>query len=135
MSIGGDVYRAEQQFVCSDCKARAAAAGDCPCGQGPFLDLKDPAVREMLIEEDDRRAQRQTQRFLWLGVVVGVVAIVFSIWSDTLRKALVAISLPLPLVGVPLTFLGVGIVSAVVLSKVLSAAVKKPHRFPELRRR
>lgn len=129
------MYRQEQAYVCSDCRARAPSAGDCSCGAGPLLDLKDAAVVEMLIEEDDRRAEKQTQRFLWAGVLTGVGTIVLCIWADPLRHMLVAVSLPLPIVGVPLTFLAVGIATAVLLSKLLSVAVKKPHRFPELRRR
>jgi hypothetical protein len=63
-------------FICGTCGKRYAAAGDCPdCPGSALLDLRQPSVLEMLEEFDDRAKRSREQRWLWVGVVIGVVVV------------------------------------------------------------
>ena len=83
-------------FICGTCGKRYAAAGDCPdCPGSALLDLGKPSVPEMLEEFDDRSRRSREQRWLWVGVVVGVAILSvlngFPFWQ-TFRR--LTITLP-----------------------------------------
>lgn len=120
----------ESPFVCSECKARGAEAKDCACGAGPMLDLRQQTTIDLLVEEDDRRREKQYQRFLWAGVVAGVLALVAAL--QFFPGVILAIPLPIPFAN-PIKFFALAIIVAIVTSKGLHAAFKVPYRFPELR--
>lgn len=80
-------------FVCGTCGRRYPAAGDCPaCPGSALLDLRQATVLEMLDEFDDRAKRSREQRWLWVGVVVGVALIGFlngfPFWRQLRRMTL-----------------------------------------------
>jgi hypothetical protein len=63
-------------FICGSCGKRYPGEGDCPdCPGSALLDLRKPAVLEMLDEFDDRARRSREQRWLWVGVVVGILVV------------------------------------------------------------
>jgi hypothetical protein len=81
-------------FICGTCGKRYPAVGDCPdCPGSALLDLRKPTVLEMLEEFDDRAKRNRDQRWLWVGVVVGVVVVGFlnlqSFWQVVRRSTIV----------------------------------------------
>lgn len=122
----------ELPFVCSDCAAHHAVAGECACGAGPLFDLRDPAIADALREDDERRAERAKQRNIWIGVVVGMLVggAIFAAASETILR----IPLPLPFanpIKVVAMMIGITALTVAVLDRILRP---KP-RFPELSRR
>jgi hypothetical protein len=68
--MNGDMW-----FACMRCGARAALGGACAaCGDDPLLDLRDPASRELLSDEDDRRRSQLENRRRILCTAAAVVA-------------------------------------------------------------
>jgi hypothetical protein len=62
-------------WVCMDCAARNADAGDCAtCGQGPLLDSRDALVRTTLVQQDGERARKRGR--LLIVIAAGVAAVV-----------------------------------------------------------
>jgi hypothetical protein len=117
-------------FVCSECARPGPDASDCPCGAGARLDLRDPEVVSMLVLEDDRRLERATQRNLWVGVGVGVAAIVGLLFVAP--QIITAIPLPVPFAN-PIKVAGLAILLAAGTWKGLGAAVPARRRFPDLK--
>ncbi len=61
-----------------DCGARQLEPGACAvCREDPVLDLIDPAVRAMLIDEDVRRREKRSDRVRYASVPVAIVIVVF----------------------------------------------------------
>jgi hypothetical protein len=61
-------------FACLRCGTRCPAPGDCArCPGVALLDLRTPSVREMLLDEDRRRAERRKDQLRWASVPVGIV--------------------------------------------------------------
>jgi hypothetical protein len=63
-------------FACMDCGSRHAASGACPKCSETLLDLRDPAVREVLLSDDQRRLERHTARTRYIAVPVAMVIVV-----------------------------------------------------------
>lgn len=122
----------EQPFTCTDCRYRSVVAGECPKGCGPLLDFRIDDVRAAVVEDDDRRVEAQKQQNHVVGVVVGVLAVGLSLWSDVMRRAILDVPMPVPF-GNPLKFLLVGILSAGVLAYGLDRGRPSPRIFPELK--
>jgi hypothetical protein len=62
--------------ICGTCGRRYSVVGDCPsCPGSALLDLRRPDVLELLLELDDRARRTRDQRWLWVGVVVGILII------------------------------------------------------------
>jgi hypothetical protein len=85
---------AGQAFICGTCGRRYPAAGDCPdCPGSALLDLRQADVRELLEEIDDRARRSRDQRWLWVGVVVGVALVGllngFPFWQTVRRSTIV----------------------------------------------
>jgi len=81
-------------FICGTCGARYAAVGDCPaCPGSALLDLRKADVLELLEDIDDRMRRSRDQRWLWVGVVVGVLIVGFlnlqSFWQVVRRSTIV----------------------------------------------
>jgi hypothetical protein len=119
----------EASFVCSECARPGPDAGDCPCGGGARLDLRDPEVVAMLVREDDRRLERAKQRNLWGGVVVGIVVVVGVL--ATAPRVITAIPLPVPFAN-PIKIAGLMILIAAAAMKGIGAALPMKRKFPEL---
>lgn len=84
----------------------------------------------MLVLEDDRRLERATQRNLWVGVGVGVAAIVGLLFLAP--QIITAIPLPVPFAN-PIKVAGLAILLAAATWKGLGAAVPARRRFPDLK--
>jgi hypothetical protein len=81
-------------FICGTCGRRSPTVGDCPaCAGSALLDLRKPSVLEMLEEFDDRAQRSRDQRWLWVGVVIGVALLSFvngfEFWQKLRRMTLV----------------------------------------------
>jgi hypothetical protein len=60
-----------------DCGARQAEGGACAaCKEDPVLDLADPSVRAMLIDEDVRRREKRGDRVRYASVPVSIATVV-----------------------------------------------------------
>jgi hypothetical protein len=60
-----------------DCGARQVEPGACStCKQDPVLDLVDPNVRAMLLDEDTRRREKRGDRIRYASVPVAIVVVV-----------------------------------------------------------
>jgi hypothetical protein len=63
-------------WVCMDCGSRAAADGACPaCSSSPLLDLRKENVRDMLIEDDQRRSSARNDKVRWMSVIASMVIV------------------------------------------------------------
>jgi hypothetical protein len=61
-------------WVCMDCGARNAAAGNCAtCGQGPLLDSRDALVRTTLVQQDGERARKRARLLIVIAAAVAAV--------------------------------------------------------------
>jgi hypothetical protein len=68
------------RYVCMDCGARKADAGNCgSCKDSPLLDLNDPEVRIGLKDDDLRRASKRDRLFIALSVPFAIVAVVIAV--------------------------------------------------------
>ena len=81
-------------FICGTCGKRYAAVGDCPaCPGSALLDLRQPDVLELLEDIDDRARRTRDQRWLWVGVAVGILVIGFlnlqRFWQIVRRSTIV----------------------------------------------
>ena len=81
-------------FICGTCGKRYPAVGDCQdCPGSALLDLRKPTVLEMLEDFDDRAKRSRDQRWLWLGVVLGVAIVGllngFPFWQIVRRSTIV----------------------------------------------
>jgi len=120
---------ADAGFVCSECTQPGRDAGDCPCGAGARVDLGDPAIVEMLVETDDRAAERAKQRHVWIGVACGLVVVVGVLFVAP--KLILAIPLPLPFAN-PIKVIGLMILVAAGAAKAASAIFPARRKFPGL---
>lgn len=114
-------------WACTDCGARGEASGDCArCGQGPRVDLREANVREVLIEDDRRRAEKRGQQFLFMGIVLMVLG-----W---LSVGLVSFPLMMAALSMPggLIFVVALAVGAVGVQKLLLTLFPPRPRFPYL---
>jgi hypothetical protein len=114
-------------WACSDCGARWDEKGDCRgCGQGPLVDLRESNVRDALVEEDRRRAERRSQRML-----VVAIGLILSAW---LLGGLVSFAILLAPLARPggLLFIALLAVGAMGLRKLLAALFPAKPRFPYL---
>ena len=66
-------------FFCPSCDAREVSAGDCPCGDGPFLDLRTQMARDLLEDIDNKRKRRRDALHRWL-TILPTVATVVGLW-------------------------------------------------------
>jgi hypothetical protein len=66
----------DQAFACMDCGSRHAASGACPTCKETLLDLGDPAVRDVLLSDDQRRLERHTARTRYVAVPLAMVIVV-----------------------------------------------------------
>lgn len=116
-------------FVCSECASPGPDAGECPCGAGARVDLADPAIVQMLVEIDDRAAERAKQRHVWIGVACGLVVVIGILFVAP--ALIVAIPLPLPFAN-PIKVIGLMILIAAGAAKAASALFPARRKFPGL---
>lgn len=116
-------------FVCSECTQPGPDGGECPCGAGARVDLGDPAIVEMLVEIDDRAAERAKQRHVWIGVACGLLVVIGILF--TAPKLILAIPLPLPFAN-PIKVIGLMILIAAGAAKAASALFPARRKFPGL---
>jgi hypothetical protein len=117
-------------YVCSECAAHRGEPGECACGGGPLLDLRDPAIQEALRDDDQRRADRAKQRNIWIGVAVGILGGGALLWVG--YPVILAIPLPIPFANpVKVIALMIAITACAVFA--LDRAIPAKARFPELK--
>jgi hypothetical protein len=63
-------------FFCPTCDVREVSAGDCPCGDGPFLDLRTQMARDLLEDIDNKRKHRRDVLHRWLAIIPTVATMV-----------------------------------------------------------
>lgn len=83
-------------WVCGTCGKRFAANGQCDACSDPLLDARLEDVRQMLIDDDARRAAVSFRR--WLALM-GVIATLLVVGSVIVVPALNLIYGVLPLFG------------------------------------
>jgi ribosomal protein L40E len=65
---------ANDGWICMDCAARNAGAGNCArCGEGPLLDLRDAQVRGALHQQDEERGRAKSRKLLAVAAAIGAV--------------------------------------------------------------
>lgn len=116
-------------FICSDCGAQAAEGGNCrACGQGPLLDLADPAVLPALREADVQRRLKRARQLQWvsipIAVALGLVAATFA-WP-----VLALIPLPVPFANV-IKVVALMVLIAFGVSKALVRALPAKQLAPD----
>ena len=95
------------------------AAADCPhCPYSALLDVRLPANRLMLLEEDRRRAERRSDQLRWASVPVGMVLGALIIYWEPLILAFFP-PLPFPM-----------FLRAILLMCVISAGLVRPRQAP-----
>lgn len=120
----------DRPFICAQCAARQAGAGNCRgCGRDVALDLRQRRTRELLWEIDERLSRRREDR-LRAACVAGAIALVVAAWMVPayvdLRRQIFALPLLVDQIAVMVA------VAWAAMALLEPALVTGRRRFPHL---